>query len=374
MNKNLKFTGERVIPNCPEIEHLYQEHLVRYRFASQYAQSKVVLDFGCGTGYGSYLLHEKGARKVVGVDISKDAIDYCNSNYKANNLEFKSDDCTKCQLQNSTFDIIVSFEVIEHLKMVDCFLSEVKRLLKKNGLFVVSTPNKLTYQGSNKFHVTEYTEQEFRALLKKYFTYVEIFYQSYPAALAIYKPGRSEKITEIDIPHLEIKNVESAMYFVAVCADNKIENYSNKLYLFNNKTYIQEEYSLLKKQVNKLERDLKTKNMQTSRLELEMKYNNLNSNDSKSALVAEYKKQIHELQLHLDEANMKLDNMYKSFTKNTMLTYQEEILDRIYREMLGRPPDELAIKHFLPRLISNEISERDLRKLISESDEAKSVQ
>ena len=156
---NVKFTGERLIPNLPELTFLYQEHIVRYLFASQFVRSKVVLDAACGTGYGSSLLLDKGAKKVIGVDISKDAIDYCNQNYKKENLEFKIDDCTKLNLNNSYFDAVVSFETIEHLKEPDSFLSEIQRILKRNGMLVISTPNKLTYQGSNQFHVKRSEER-----------------------------------------------------------------------------------------------------------------------------------------------------------------------------------------------------------------------
>lgn len=371
---DLEFTGERVIPNHPEIKHLYQEHVIRYMFASQFTKSKVVLDAGCGTGYGSFLLHEGGAKKVVGIDNAKDAIDYCNYNYKAKNLEFNLDDCTKCHLANLSFDVVVSFEVIEHLKMPDSFLSEVKRILKKNGIFVVSTPNKLTYLEDNQFHVTEYTEEEFRVMLGKYFSYVEIFYQSYPPALAIYKGGPNEGIEEIDIPDLGIhNNYDSALYFVALCYDKMPANSSSKLYLFNNKTLLQEEYPTLKKLIRKLEREVNTKNLEISRLKSEIKFNKSNSEGSKSVLYENYEKQINELQRLLDDVNNRLDNVYQSFTRDILHTHAEEILDKLYREILMRPPDELAIRHYLPRLINNEISEQDLRKILLESDEAKSI-
>lgn len=370
---HMEFTGERLIPHLKELTFLYQEHIVRYLFASQFVKSKIILDAACGTGYGSSLMSEHGAKKVLGVDISKEAIDYCKTHYKKENLEFKIDNCTKLQLDNSYFDVIVSFEAIEHLKEPDSFLSEVKRVLKNNGLFVVSTPNKLMYQGSNQFHVTEYTEQEFLALLKKYFSFVEILYQSYPASLSIYKPGQSENIT-VDFPDRGIKNDhDSAMYFVALCSDKIPEDYDNKLYLFNNKTILQQEYSILKKQVTDLKRELCIKEMEIARLESETKSYKLNSDESRSELIDYYKKQIVELQQILNETNIRLDNLYKSFTKNIMRTYAEEILDRVYREILMRQPDELAIRHYLPRLQSNELSEEDLRKLLSESDEAKSL-
>ena len=97
----MKFTGERFIPNKPELTNLYQEHIIRYRFASQFVRNKVVLDAGCGTGYGSYLLSQIGSKKVIGIDNSKRAINFCKNNFKAKNLEFKIDDCTKCHFKNS---------------------------------------------------------------------------------------------------------------------------------------------------------------------------------------------------------------------------------------------------------------------------------
>lgn len=367
----MKFTGERLIPNIPELTFLYQEHIVRYIFASQFVKSKIILDAACGTGYGSSLMSERGAKKVVGVDISKEATDYCNQHYEKENLEFKIGDCTKLNLADSHFDVIASFEAIEHIKEADSFLAEIKRVLKKNGLFIVSTPNKLTYQGTNPFHMKEYTEEEFLNLLKKYFSHVEIFYQSYPSSLAIFKPGKNDRIEEIDIPNLEIKNNDSAMYFVALCSD-KLHDYRNKLYLFNNKTLLQEEYSTLKRRINKLENELKTKSLEVFALESKLAISK--SDDPKSVLSDNLEKKIVELQCLLNDANNKLNNMYYSFTNKALLTNVEEIIDKLYREILARPPDELAIKHFLPRLINNDMSEQDLRKILLESEEAKALE
>lgn len=89
------------------------------------------MDATCGTGYGSSLLLEKGAKKVIGIDISKDTIDYCNHNFNKENLQFKIDDCRKLNLENLYFDVVVSFETLEHLSEPELFLSEIKRVLKK---------------------------------------------------------------------------------------------------------------------------------------------------------------------------------------------------------------------------------------------------
>jgi len=173
----MEFTGERFVPGHPELDNLFQEHVIRYLFSSQFIKSKTVLDAGCGTGYGSYILAQNKAKKVVGIDNSKEAIEYCKNNYQSKNLEFKIGDCEELNFSDSSFDVVASFELIEHLKKPESFLSGVKRILKKDGIFITSTPNKLTYNTENPFHYKEYTENEFKETLKIYFSEVSIFCQ-----------------------------------------------------------------------------------------------------------------------------------------------------------------------------------------------------
>ena len=85
-----EFNLERVLPNDERTKFLFQEHVIRYLFASQFVTSKTVLDAACGSGYGSSILLESGAKKVVGIDNSSEAIEYCEKNYKKENLEFCS--------------------------------------------------------------------------------------------------------------------------------------------------------------------------------------------------------------------------------------------------------------------------------------------
>ena len=243
-----EFNLERVLPNDERTKFLFQEHTIRYLFASQFTTSKSVLDAACGSGYGSAILSKSGATKVVGIDNSSEAIEYCEKNYKKENLEFKKDNCEKITL-DTTFDVVVSFETIEHLKNQDNFLTEVKRVLKDDGIFIVSTPNTDTYPSDNPFHYKEFTESEFKLFLGKYFSNITIFYQYYPSSMAISKPDdimNDLKINFFNAKTYQIDDISKkfnldnsdGLFFIAICSnnpitDNPIANIDNKLYLYS---------------------------------------------------------------------------------------------------------------------------------------------
>jgi 2-polyprenyl-3-methyl-5-hydroxy-6-metoxy-1,4-benzoquinol methylase len=174
------FLEERVVPDLAEQANLYQGHLARYRLAINYIKDKKVLDAGCGCGYGAHLLAKKGAKKVVGVDNSEEALAYCKDRYQAPNLSFKKMDCTRLNFADESFDAIVSFEVIEHLKNQVAFSKEMKRVLTKKGIFIISTPNaKDKSSVKSKFHFREYNPGQLRRLLKKYFSDVTLYGQRF---------------------------------------------------------------------------------------------------------------------------------------------------------------------------------------------------
>ena len=135
----LKWTGERYIPEIePGIIHY--EHLHRYKFAKEFVKDKMVLDLACGEGYGSFLLSAT-AKEVVGIDINKETITHASSKYLKNNLRFITGSISSIPiLEEKIFDVIVCFEAIEHIKEHDSLIKEVKRLLKDDGIFIVSTP------------------------------------------------------------------------------------------------------------------------------------------------------------------------------------------------------------------------------------------
>src|SRR4051812_23591407 len=136
-----EFTGERVIPGQVDVD-LLNEHMARYTFAARLARGKRVLDAGCGAGYGSAVLAHT-ASFVVGADVSADAVEFARANYRLPNLAFERSSCASLPHPDGAFDLVVAFEVIEHLETWREFLLEARRMLAPNGQFIVSTPNKL---------------------------------------------------------------------------------------------------------------------------------------------------------------------------------------------------------------------------------------
>jgi ubiquinone/menaquinone biosynthesis C-methylase UbiE len=178
----MEFTGERVIPQSAELVPLYEEHLARYYFAGEFVKGQRVLDLGCGTGYGSYYLSQKGARFVLGTDINGEAVQYAGQHYHAANLAYLQHDALNLPLDRSTFDVVVSFEVIEHLQSAATYLTEVSRVMTDTGWFIGSTPNKVTHsphndRSLNPFHCREYEPAELETLLRKFFCSVFILGQ-----------------------------------------------------------------------------------------------------------------------------------------------------------------------------------------------------
>jgi len=131
----VEFTGERVVPGQVDAD-LLNEHLARYAFAARLARGRRVLDAGCGTGYGSAELAAT-AFSVIGADLAADAVDYARAEYRLPNLRFEQASCNALPHRDAIFDMVVAFEVIEHLPRWREFLLEARRVLASNGLFIV---------------------------------------------------------------------------------------------------------------------------------------------------------------------------------------------------------------------------------------------
>jgi SAM-dependent methyltransferase len=184
-----EFTGERAIPGQIEPD-LWNEHLARYVFASRRAQGRRVLDAGCGTGYGAALLAGQ-ANWVCGVDVSGEAIEFARSHYRRDNLSFLRATVTALPFPEASFDVIVAFEVIEHLADWRGLLAELRRVVTPEGECLISTPNRLYYaeargeSGPNPYHHREFDWQELRAELADSFPFVSLYVENHQAAITI---------------------------------------------------------------------------------------------------------------------------------------------------------------------------------------------
>jgi SAM-dependent methyltransferase len=215
-----EFTGERLIPGQVDVD-LLNEHMARYTFAARLARGKRVLDAGCGAGYGSAEL-ARTAWSVAGVDVAPEAVDFARAHYEAPNLRFAQASCTSLPFPDGRFDLVVAFEVIEHLEQWRDFLLEARRVLSPAGQFIVSTPNKLYYtesrgaDGANPFHVHEFEFAEFEAELKAVFPNISMFLENHVEGVS-FQPREATHTSEVRVDAGEPAPDESH-FFVAVCA------------------------------------------------------------------------------------------------------------------------------------------------------------
>ena len=171
----MEFTGERFVPQCQG--EIAAEHYHRYFFASGFVAGKRVLDIASGEGYGTHILAQSAAH-VTGVDISPEAVANATQKYAGDRIAFLQGSAATIPLPDAAVDVVVSFETLEHLSEQEDMLSEIRRVLRQDGLLVISTPNKPLYsrQGDN-FHVKELCREEFVALLKSRFAHVSLLGQ-----------------------------------------------------------------------------------------------------------------------------------------------------------------------------------------------------
>ncbi len=241
----MEFTGERYIST--EQGGIRYEHLHRYFATLPFIQGKDVLDIACGEGYGSLIL-SKYASSVIGVDIDSECIEFAQSKYVRENIKFLKGSCDEIPVESLSIDVVVSFETIEHHDQHDEMLEEIKRILKPDGILIISSPNKDYFASIpdhyNPFHVKELNYQEIDILLNKYFKYVFINGQKLvvnslimPMNKKLYQSENFEFYHHDDL----VFEMINPPYFFILCSDLNIEKLKqiNSLYLDNEDIYEQ---------------------------------------------------------------------------------------------------------------------------------------
>lgn len=228
----LEFTGERFTPEC--MREIWYEHWHRYAFARELVQGKRVLDAACGEGYGSAILADT-AQSVLGVDIAASAVIHAQARYGTRtNLHFEQSDVTALDLPTASFDVVTSFETLEHVAAQDALVAGFARVLNDDGVLLISSPDKHSYSDisgfRNEFHVCELYREELLTLLKSHFAVVRLYGQKLIFQSAMWALDETVNTSGFRVV-TAAQNGSSVsdgmgyapLYYVAVCSKHELQ-------------------------------------------------------------------------------------------------------------------------------------------------------
>jgi GT2 family glycosyltransferase/SAM-dependent methyltransferase/glycosyltransferase involved in cell wall biosynthesis len=215
-------TGERFARTLSETE-IELEHVHRYRAAAGICFRKRVLDAASGEGYGTAMLAASGA-EVVGLEIDRPTVEAARLRYPG--VDFREGDVSRLPFADAEFDLITSFETLEHVADPHAALDEFRRVLKPDGVLLISTPERTVYNRHlaepNPFHLYEMGREEFRRELETRFRHVDFYGQRVVFGSMLVAPmgGRLEAARrEPNGAIIEQNSFDSAMYLIAACSD-----------------------------------------------------------------------------------------------------------------------------------------------------------
>lgn len=179
--QNVRLSSGAILPSW-----VRREHEARFEFAARYVAGKVVVDCACGSGAGTKVFAMAGAAVVHAVDLDLAGLDEARTQCRGHAVNLLAASATRLPLRPRIADVFISLETIEHLDDAEAFLAQVRRALKPEGTFICSTPNrKVTNPGlrpdgkpCNRFHVREYSAEEFSELLGGVFEKCELWGQN----------------------------------------------------------------------------------------------------------------------------------------------------------------------------------------------------
>ena len=331
----MNYTGERFLPEECKGE-IAIEHYQRYHFACSWVQGKTVLDAACGEGYGSSLLSAH-AQNVIGLDIDPDTLTAAEQKYGSSQLTFVQGSVSALPFEDHSFDVVISFETIEHVDEIcqKAFLSEIRRVLKPNGLLIMSTPNKSVYtdlvDGNNAYHVKEFYIEEYKIFLASYFKNVRFFVQFPDTGYFFTEEGK-----ELSVSYVQ-KGLLSSRYVVAVCSDGSVDR---QIDTDNFTQFDDEMYYFLYRTVHTLEGQVVSVKVEAEQFQARQE-----------ASIAEQKQEISHLLSEIDDQKNYIDHLEKDIEKQkSYITHLEADIgeQKSYVDHLEKDIGEL--KSYIERL------------------------
>lgn len=214
----MEFTGERFIPEAGLDSDIEIEHLQRYYSVRKLVKGKTVLDAASGSGYGTNILAEY-ADQVYGLEISEEAVSYSKQKYQKDNLHYSQGSIASLPFADSSLDVVVSFETIEHVdeELQKAFVQEIRRVLKEDGILLMSSPDKRIYSDlpgyNNEHHVKEFYRDEFVNFLQPYFENICLYDQF--TELSYLLVGENSNLERLSFNNASVEG----KYIIALCSN-----------------------------------------------------------------------------------------------------------------------------------------------------------
>jgi SAM-dependent methyltransferase len=219
-------TPGRFVPDEMRGELVEVEHLVRYWWAARIARGRRTLDAGCGLGYGAAMLADAGARSVAAVDVGEAVVEAARARVPEG-VTCHVGDIRELAFDDDAFELIVCFEVIEHVDEQDRALDELRRVLAPGGLLAISSPNREVYVPGNPHHVHEYVPDELEAALLHRWANVRLLRQHNFVASALLadetaRVGGGQELKSAELRKLAPKVPGEEVYTIALAGDGDL--------------------------------------------------------------------------------------------------------------------------------------------------------
>lgn len=219
-------TPGRFVPDEMRGELVEAEHLLRYWAAASLAPGRRVLDAGCGVGYGAALIAEHGARSVDAVDVAEAVVEAARARFE-DAAGFAVADVRALPFPDDSFDLVVCFEVIEHIEEQPRAFAEFHRVLAPGGVLAVSSPNRDVYVPGNPHHVHEYLPAELEAELRACWSEVTLMRQHSFLATTLFSDeavvaAEGASVQGANVRKLKGRQPGDEVYTVALASDRPL--------------------------------------------------------------------------------------------------------------------------------------------------------